>query len=172
MSGNENSEDESNKFLSKVKTINERNNLSKSPVKRKSPGHKLNYLNENALIKENANEDCEEPSVDISYANNNSKRIMNNNNKRDLNINNNCNQQPGWNNFYNRKNPKQCLNDKNTSNNTDLNNKRFEIDPMENKRNVLNRNLNKNNNYVGNIDKAEKANGIKQFKSKSKFKFF
>lgn len=177
MSGNENSEDESNNFLSKVKVIKERNNASNSPIKNKSQGQKPNYVNQNALIKESANEDLEEASVDINYATNNNKKNLNATNSKTKSIasnyNNNHNQKAGWNSFYNSKNPKHTLNNKIPSNNTDINNKRFEIDPLENKRSVVNNALNKNknnsniNNSAKNASTNEKPNVIKNYKSKS-----
>lgn len=164
MSGNENSEDDNN-FLSKVKELKEKN-LSNSPALRKSPQRQL-YSNPNDLIKESPNENnYEEHSV---YDTNNT-----NYNAKDKYAYNKGNQKPNWNSFYNSKNAKNYSSHSNfnnynstthTSKNTEINNKRFEVESTENKRNLV-------GNFIKNTPtkniKAEKPNSIKNFKSKSK----
>jgi len=55
--------------------------------------------------------------------------------------------------------------------NTEINNKRFQIDPSEDKRNILST-VNRNRITPKNNQKADKAISSKQFKSKSNFKIF
>lgn len=166
MSGNENSEDE-RKFFSKLKELKERN-LSNSPAVRKSPQRQL-YTNETELIKESANEgELEENSTyDGNYRNNHNDeklKILQNPN----------NQRPCWKNVNNGKDKYNYDKKKNLSvnkysdgnYNTEINNRRFEIDPSENKRNIFNngyRNTPKNNQ---NTDKSASS---KKYKSKSNY---
>jgi len=165
MSGNENSEDDNN-FLSKVKELKEKN-LSNSPAVRKSPQRQF-FSNPNDLIKESPNENnYEEHSM---YDTNNT-----NNNTKDKYAYNKGNQKPGWNNFYNSKNTKNYSSHSNfnnqnltthTSKNTEINNKRFEVEPTQNKRNMV-------SNFIKSTPskniKAEKPSSNKNYKSKSKF---
>ncbi len=171
MSGNENSEDENNNFLSKIKEIKERN-LSISPAVRKSPQRQL-YQNESELIKESTNEfDFEENSVldGNNLKNNNSQKVKFTNEIRN-------NQIHSWNNNLKNNAGKSKKNlsvnksssNSNNNNNTEINNRRFEINPSDNKRNILanvNRNTPKDSRDVNKA--SEKRVSSKQFKSKSK----
>jgi hypothetical protein len=171
MSGNENSEDENN-FFSKLKELKERN-LSNSPAIRKSPQRQF-YTNENELITECAHEgDLEEKS--IHYRNNTNTNNNNSCNSNSIgNINNNKRQ--SWNNIKNNTNDstKKNLSVNKYSNknyNTDINNKRFQIDPSEDKRNILSI-INRNRITRKNNQKADKAISSNQFRCKSDFKIF
>lgn len=169
MSGNENSEDESKKFYSKIASKKQKND-SNSPSKIKNAETNFKYSNQNEPIRESLNEEFEDLSVDISYANNQGRKMINNNYNRMQNnaINYNKNAKPGWNNLYSKKTAKINENDsKFISNNTEINNKRFEVATMENKRNIVNGNLNKVN--IDNTSIINNSTRGKAFKSKSKY---
>jgi hypothetical protein len=162
-------------LFSNIKAKNERNS-SNSAAKKQTQSKKIQLVNQNFQIKESLNEDLEEPSVDISYANNPHKKIMNfnNNNNKNNNHINNKNQKSGWNNLYNSKNFKyNSIDNRNISNNnTEINNKRFEVDQTEIKRNIVSGGFNRINNedavYCDKVDKTNKK--YQNYKSKSKFK--
>lgn len=160
MSGNENSEDENN-FLSKLKELKDRN-LSNSPALRKSP-QKQFFTKETESIRETINEgDLEENSIHDNYNNtNNQMRTIGS-------INYKSNQRQSWNNSKNNNNTgkKNLSVNKYTKKNynTEINNRRFEIEPVENKRNILN---SINRITPKNNQKTDKGASSKLFKSKS-----
>lgn len=176
MSGNENSDDENmnnNNFLLKLKELKERN-LSNSPAVRKSPQRHF-YTNETELIKESTNEcELEENSAfayDENQAGNNfaqqkPKPIDNRINKRKSSNNLHFNSKSNKNN-ESKKN--FSLNKYSNNNyNTEINNRRFEIEPSENKRNIIaNVNIIRNTPKINNFSKPDKNLPSKQYKSKS-----
>lgn len=163
MSGNENSEEETN-FVNRLKEKNKQ--VNKIDNSEKIYPYKQNEITE-------TNSDLE---VDEGLNENKLK-------KNKTNFNSKSKVKEEWNSNFNKrpksKNPnkieKSDLNRiKVFGNNTEINNKRFEVKTAENKRNIVNRNMNKSTpkiiNNSANKNNKDKPNINKQFTTKGKFK--